>query len=208
MYPTRVGVRSSEEASEGAAEIAHAERRAIEAVLAGDRRAFRFLVERHQRGVYNVVLRLVHSGADAEDLAQQAFLSAFGALGSFHLEARFAPWLYRIAVNLAKDHLKSRRRDEVPTAEPGEEEALFAATLPATDGAVQSNERRRLLERALAGLSYKDREVLVLKDIEEMQYEDLKQVLGRPVTALKIRVLRARARLKKQLERLAGKDAL
>jgi RNA polymerase sigma-70 factor (ECF subfamily) len=208
MYPARVGARSSEVASEGAAEVALKERRAIEAVLAGDRRAFRVLVERHQRGVYNVVLRLVHSAADAEDLAQQAFLSAFGALGSFQLEARFAPWLYRIAVNLAKDHLKSRRRGEVPTAEPGEDDALFTATLPATDGAAQSGERRRLLARALSALSFADREVLVLKDIEELPYDDLQQILRRPVTALKIRVVRARARLRVQLLRLVGKDAL
>src|SRR5258705_12782546 len=98
MYPPRVAERSQEVASAGHTE---ADRRAVEAVLDGDRQAFRPLVERYQRGVYNVIHRLVHSSADAEDLAQQTFVSAFDALGSFKLEARFSSWMYRIAVNLA-----------------------------------------------------------------------------------------------------------
>ncbi len=166
------------------------------------------LVERHQRGVYNVIHRLVNSAADAEDLAQQAFVSAFSALGRFQLDARFSPWLYRIAVNLAKDHLKSRKRGELPSVGDLPSEGLFAGTLPAADAPAVSAERQRLLMRALAALSIEDREVLVLKDIEELPYQEIKQILRRPVTALKIRVLRARARLRVELERLAGKDAL
>ena len=159
-------------------------------------------------GVYNVIYRLVHSAADAEDLAQQAFLSAFDALGRFDLEARFSSWIYRIAVNLAKDHLKSPRRGERPTQEMEPLEALFAGALPATDEPAVSAERQRLLARALGALSLGDREVLVLKDLEELPYEEMRTILRRPITALKIRVVRARARLRAELERLAGKGAL
>ena len=203
MYPTRVADRSQAIALDGA----EADRRCVAAVLAGDRQAFRPLVERHQRGVYNVIYRLVHNPADSEDLAQQAFVSAFDALGSFKLDARFSSWIYRIAVNLAKDHLKSKRRGEVPSAdEPSE--ALFSGHLPSTDEPTVSGERNRLLLSALATLSYKDREVLVLKDLEELPYEEMRTILRRPITALKIRVVRARARLREELERRAGKGAL
>jgi RNA polymerase sigma-70 factor, ECF subfamily len=203
MYPTRVADRSQEVATDGA----EADRRAVSAVLDGDRQAFRPLVERYQRGVYNVIHRLVHSSADAEDLAQQAFVSAFDALGSFKLEARFSSWMYRIAVNLAKDHLKSKRRGEIPTdSEPAE--ALFSGHVPSPEEPAHSAERRRLLAEAMAELSVKDREVLVLKDVEELPYEEMREILGRPITALKIRVVRARARLRAQLEKRAGKGAL
>src|SRR5689334_15845809 len=104
MYPTRVADRSQEVT----VDHVEADRRCVQAVLGGDRQAFRPLVERYQRGVYSVILRLVYSTADAEDLAQQAFVSAFDALGSFKLDARFSSWMYRIAINLAKDHLKSK----------------------------------------------------------------------------------------------------
>src|SRR5438105_2476207 len=155
MYPTRVADRTDEVATDSA----EADRRAVAAVLDGDRQAFRPLVERYQRGVYNVMQRLVHSAADAEDLAQQAFVSAFDALGSFKLEARFSSWMYRIAVNLAKDHLKSKRRGEVPSADEPTE-AIFSGTLPSPEEPAQAAERRRLLGEALAALSFKDREVL------------------------------------------------
>jgi RNA polymerase sigma-70 factor (ECF subfamily) len=206
MYPTRVADRSQDVA---AAELgAQADRRSVIAVLSGDRQAFRSLVERHQRGVYNVIRRLVHNTADAEDLAQQAFVSAFDALGSFRVDARFSSWLYRIAVNLAKDHLKSRRRDEVPTEDSEPAQALFSGSLPSPDEPATSTERNRLLQDALASLTYKDREVLVLKDIEELSYEEMREILHRPITAMKIRVVRARARLKSELVRRAGRGAL
>jgi RNA polymerase sigma-70 factor (ECF subfamily) len=201
MYPARVAPRSLVDDARAD------ERQAIEAVLAGDRKAFRLLVERHQRGVYSVIYRLVHSAPDAEDLAQQAFLAAFDALGRFDLEARFSSWIYRIGVNLAKDHLKSRKRGEQPmTLDPSE--AMFAGQLPNTDQPAVTAERQKLMMEALAALSFKDREVLVLKDLEELSYEEMREILHRPITALKIRVIRARAKLKDELERRAGKGAL
>jgi RNA polymerase sigma-70 factor (ECF subfamily) len=210
MYPTRVVGRTQVAAREtGDAAAGDEERRAIEQVLGGETQAYRMLVERHQRGVHAVIYRLVHNAADADDLAQQAFLAAFDALPRFRLDLKFSSWLYRIAVNLAKDHLKSKKRGELGLPEGIDaREAAFAGTLPDPDSATIAGERARLLERALARLSIADREVLVLKDIEELPYEELRQILGRPVTALKIRVLRARARLKRALDELAGQGAL
>lgn len=209
MYPTRVVGRTPVAARETDEAAGDEERRAIERVLAGETQAYRMLVERHQRGVHAVIYRLVHHAADTDDLAQQAFLAAFDALPRFRLDLKFSSWIYRIAVNLAKDHLKSKKRSEVGLPEGlGAREAAFAGTLPAPDAAAIAGERTRLLERALATLSVADREVLVLKDIEELPYEELRQILGRPVTALKIRVLRARARLKRAIDELAEKEAL
>ncbi len=200
MYPGRILGRTSVEVDEpdALAEGRTVERRAVEAVLAGERAAFRVLVERHQHGVHAVMCRMVHNAADAEDLAQQAFLLAFDALGSFDLEQRFSAWLYRIAINLAKDHLKSKKRTEAPLGDGDGDigEAAFSGRIDATD------------ERALQTLSVDDREILVLKDVEERSFEEIKEITRRPVTALKIRAVRARARLRAALAKLAPREAL
>src|SRR6266498_1778429 len=118
MYPGRTAGRTQSATHElDPSDALAADRRAIEAVLAGERAAFRVLVERHHAGVYGMIFRMVHHGADADDLAQQAFISAFDALGTFKLEQRFSTWIYRIAINLAKDHLKSKKRTEVSLPE-------------------------------------------------------------------------------------------
>lgn len=209
MYPTRVLTRTSVGASADETALAE-ERRAIERVLAGETEAYRVLVERHQRGVFAVMRRMVQSETDADDLSQQAFVAAFDALDRFDQRLRFSSWLYRIAVNLAKDHLKSKKHTEVGLgdATPRAEDAAFAGRVADPDEATGAHERAALLERALAKLPVADREVLILKDIEELPYEELKAILGKPVTALKIRAVRARERLRALLVELAGEDAL
>jgi RNA polymerase sigma-70 factor (ECF subfamily) len=210
MYPGRTLGRTTVEA-DAADELDDAravERRAVEAVLAGERAAFRVLVERHQKGVRALMLRMVHNGADADDLAQQAFVAAFDALGRFDVEQRFSTWIYRIAINLAKDHLKSKKRTEAPLPDGDIGEAAFAGTVAATEDAAAAGQRRVLLKRALGTLSADDREILVLKDVEELSFDEIKKITGKPITALKIRAVRARARLRAAVEKLAERGDL
>lgn len=184
----------------------------IAAIQNGDRAPFRLLVERYHRRVHALVYRLVRNPADADDLAQQAFVNAFDAIDDFRLDMRFSAWLYRIAINLAKDHLKSKKRGEEQLGDSDEgvaaDSALFCGRVPSPDAAPEAAERCRLLHTALESLSGADRTVLVLKDIEELPYEEIRQIVGSPVTALKIRVVRARARLRRALEEQAGEGAL
>jgi RNA polymerase sigma-70 factor (ECF subfamily) len=204
MYPDRALGRTTVETDGADATDARAvERRAIEAVLAGERAAFRILVERYARGLQKMMLRFVHNATDAEDLAQQAFVSAFDALGSFDVEQRFSTWLYRIAINLAKDHRKSKKRTERGLPDDEVSDAAFAGHIAPPDEPAEARQRHELLERALAMLSNEDREIIVLKDLEELPYDEIKEIIGRPVTALKIRAVRARARLRKALEKIA-----
>lgn len=209
MYPDRtlsrttVGTEVADDAN--AHEL---ERRAIEAVLAGERAAFAVLIERHHRGVQAMIYRFVHNAADAEDLAQQTFVSAFDALGRFDVEQRFSTWLYRIAINLAKDHLKSKKRTESPLGDSDVQDGAFSGSVAATDAETVARQRRQLLQRALMTLSVDDREILMLKDVEELPFAEIKQLTGRPVTALKIRAVRARARLRAALAKLAPEGAL
>jgi RNA polymerase sigma-70 factor (ECF subfamily) len=172
--------------------------------LAGDVEAFRPLVQRYQRLAYSVALRMLGSGADAEDIAQQAFVDAFNALERFNGEGRrhaFSTWLLRIAVNRSKDVLKSKRRTEEPLEHDVRGgEAAFAYDPSTPEANVSSGERRARLEKALLKLPTKYREVLVLKDAEDLSYEEIRGILQLPITTLKIRVVRARAMLREIIE--------
>jgi RNA polymerase sigma-70 factor (ECF subfamily) len=181
------------------------ENRLIARCLAGEVEAFRPLVQRYQRLAFSVALRMLGSRADAEDIAQQAFVDAFNALERFRGEGRthaFSTWLLRIAVNRSKDVLKSRRRTEEPLDHdvPGGE-AAFAYDPPTPEAHASSGERRERLEAALLELPTKYREVLILRDAEDLSYEEIRVILQLPLTTLKIRVIRARAMLRDLVER-------
>jgi RNA polymerase sigma-70 factor, ECF subfamily len=185
-----------------------AEQALVERCLLGDPESFRPLVHRYQRVAFSVALRMLGSRADAEDVAQQGFVDAFAALDRFRGEERnnaFCNWLLRIVINRAKDVLKSKKRTEEPLdGDVAGAQAMFAheTTDPETN-ALQGQERRRL-ERALLRVPTKYREILVLKDVEDLSYEEIRAILRLPITTLKIRVVRARAMMRVELEREQG----
>jgi RNA polymerase sigma-70 factor, ECF subfamily len=177
----------------------------VERCVRGEAEAFRPLVSRYQRVTFSIALRMLGSRADAEDVTQQAFVDAFNALDSFRAEGRtraFSTWLLRIAVNRAKDVLKSKKRTEEPLDDevPGTE-AAFAYDPSNPEANASSGERRHHLENALLQVAPKYRTVLILKDIEELSYEEIRAILQLPLTTLKIRVVRARAMLRDLIER-------
>jgi RNA polymerase sigma-70 factor (ECF subfamily) len=181
------------------------EQRLVDRCLAGDVEAFRPLVNRYQRVTFSVALRMLGSRDDAEDVTQQAFVDAFNALEGFHAEGRahaFSTWLLRIAVNRSKDVLKSKRRTEEPLDDEAPvTEAAFAYDPPSPETNASRGERRHHVESALLKVAPKYREVLILKDIEELSYEEIRDILQLPLTTLKIRVVRARAMLREMMER-------
>jgi len=180
------------------------EQRLVARCIAGDVEAFRPLVQRYQRVGFSVAFRMLGSRADAEDVVQQAFVDAFNALDRFRGEGRehaFSTWLLRIVVNRSKDVLKSKKRTEEPLEhEIQGGEAVFAYDPSNPELNVASGERREHLESALLRVPTKYREILILKDVEELSYEEIRSILQLPVTTLKIRVVRARAMLRELVE--------
>lgn len=168
----------------------------IERAMASDATAFRCLVERHQRGVHGLVTRMVPNRAEADDLVQETFARAYCALGQFDPRYRFSTWLYRIALNLCRDHRKSAKRRERPSGVDAES-ILGDHASDQTSHELKPDSDARLvrLRLAIEQLSDKDREVIVLKDLQDLSFEELREITGTPITALKIRALRARARL-------------
>ncbi len=172
----------------------------IRQVIAGEVDRFRVIVERYQGSVRSICLRLVGGRADAEDLMQQTFFNAFCRIDAFDTRRSFAPWLFRIAVNNCKDFLKSHKRRERPsTVDVSASDALYVSV---DDNPEQANQRREVHERltlAVMKLPEKYRLVLVLKDVEGLTYKEIRSILRLPITTLKIRVVRARARLASML---------
>lgn len=186
------------------------DRRLIAECLGGRRDAFGELVTRYQARLYNAALRLVQSPDDAADVVQDAFLNAFQSLHTFKGDAEFFTWLYRIAFNTAIS-LKRKKRPAVSleNCEPGidpddpSEYVKPGATLERT-------EDERQLSLAIARLSAEHREVLLLKDIEGLKYEDIAELLGVPIGTIRSRLHRARLELRDLLvpleERLAERN--
>jgi RNA polymerase sigma-70 factor (ECF subfamily) len=168
--------------------------RLVAAFQRGDESAFDLLVDRHRRRVYNLTCRLV-SPADAEDLAQEAFIAAYRSLRSFRGEASFSTWLYRVAVHVCSHHVRRRR---LAVAELDETEPdLDRSRCP--EGAAMAGELQHEVRRAIAGLPYKLRLAIVLRDLHGLTYEEMAQVLGCPVGTVRSRLHYATQRLEASL---------
>jgi RNA polymerase sigma-70 factor, ECF subfamily len=180
----------------------------VDRCLGGDSASFRPLVQRYQRIAFSVALRMLGGRADAEDVAQQAFVDAYSALERFRGDGRanaFSTWLLRIVINRSKDVLKSKKRTEASLdSEVDTDHAMFAHHPAGPEHVLGQAQQRRTLVVALGQLPPKYREVLVLKDIEELSYEEIRAILRLPVTTLKIRVVRARAMMRTALEALGA----
>lgn len=162
---------------------------------AGDRQAFALLVRRHQERVFRFVLRMLGSRDEAMDLTQDAFLKAWNALPGWRPEARFATWLFQIARNATLDLLRRRQLVEfVPLDADAPGEAAFeprdAAPLP--EERLADQQRIGLLERALAALPAEQREILLLRELEDMSYAEIAATLGINEGTVKSRLARAR----------------
>lgn len=179
------------------------ERLWLEAALRGDREAFGALVSRYAERIFNVAYRLVGEEADAHDLAQDTFVSAFKALSTFRADARFSTWLYRIAVNKCKDWLRTRGRFEQPNEEDDEgayHEGLVSTTTP--ERVLLQHEVADLLHEAIQRVPPLYREAFVLKHVEGVGYEEMSEMLGVNRDALKMRVYKARVQLCRELDEL------
>ena len=183
---------------------------------AGDLAAFAELTRRHERQVYSLASRIVRQEQDAEDVTQEAFLSAMEHLAGFREEARFRTWLLRITTHAALKVLRKRRGlDTVSleaSTEPDAEGAIphpefVADWRQSPEELVHRNETRRLLEEALDRLDGKHRLVFLLRDVEGLSVRETADALGLSEANVKVRLLRARLQLREQLTRFFGDPA-
>jgi RNA polymerase sigma-70 factor (ECF subfamily) len=170
----------------------------VDKARAGDYRAFELLFERHRTLVYRFVYQMVPRRDDAEDIVQEVFVRAFQNLHRYRDEAKFTTWLLRIATNLGTDRARMvQRRQALEQREAaGALEWMTVGDKEDPVGNLQQEELKVVLRNALLALPDHHRNVIVMRDIEEMEYPDIAQTLGCSVGGAKLRVLRARRALR------------
>lgn len=171
--------------------------------LKQDHEAFGQLIDRHAAKIVNLAYRMVGNRVEAEDLAQEAFLTAFKALSTFRADSKFSTWLYRIATNKCKDWLRVKRPGM------GQQDVDIDETLDIHIAEEQTPERllsqqqvAQALEQAIQRLPLLYREAFVLKHIEGMSYEEMEAILGVNSDTLKMRVYKGRLQLSRDLAAL------
>jgi RNA polymerase sigma-70 factor (ECF subfamily) len=167
----------------------------VAAAIAGDPGAFDAIVERHRRAVYQLCYRFVGNHEDASDLAQDVFLRAYRGLHKFRGGSSLATWLYRIGVNVCLNRLSVKA---VPTEPIDEQQPVDHRYEPATERLVRA-ERARRVRAAIAQLPRKQRATLILRVYHEMPHQEIAQVLGSSVGAVKANFCHALSNLKKLL---------
>ena len=187
--------------------FSHAEEDALVIALSqGAEDAYEILIQRYQQPVYSLVCRLMNDPGDAPDIVQEVFLKVFRNVGSFRGSSSLKTWIYRIAVNEAYNHRRwfcRHQRQEVALAsEDGTPNYAGGMTDPGRSPFEQAadHETRALVEQALEKLNPKFRAAVVLRDIEDLSYEDIATVLDVSLGTVKSRIMRGREALRRILE--------
>jgi RNA polymerase sigma-70 factor (ECF subfamily) len=180
--------------------------------LQGQTEAFGQLVVRYQDRLYNMLTHLLGSREDAREVAQEAFVSAFQKLHTFGGRSAFYSWLFRIATNLAVS--RRRKKTRVPASidairDHSGDEPIDRRTDNRPDYPLEVTERQAAVRAALAELPEEFRTVLILKEMEDLKYEEIAEMVGCPVGTVRSRIHRARLELRARLSRLieAGNEA-
>jgi RNA polymerase sigma-70 factor (ECF subfamily) len=170
--------------------------------LRGDSTAYNGLVRRYQRQVYSLAYRMTGNAEDASDLAQETFVRAYTALGSFRQDASFLTWLYKITSNLCIDQLRSRKAKSTHSLDvelsEGREPAETCRSLAPEDSAVRGAVQE-IVQRAVLNLPEKYRLVVVMRHLQDMSVDEIARILDLPTGTVKTHLFRAREMLRERL---------
>lgn len=172
----------------------------IQSVLDGEVNAFETLVKEYEKNVYNLALRMTGNSEDAADMSQEAFIKAYNSLSSFRGDSKFSVWLYRIVSNVCLDYLRSRTRKPTVSLstenDDGEEVELdIADESQSPELLLDRSLTRDAVRRGLAALPPDHREILLLREIQGLSYEEIAAALGLEAGTVKSRIFRARKKL-------------
>ncbi|GAB6157919.1 sigma-70 family RNA polymerase sigma factor [Desulfotomaculum varum] len=176
----------------------------VERSKKGDREAFEHLVQLYENKVYTIAYRLMGNHADAADLAQEAFIKIYQALPNFRGDSSFSTWIYHITVNVCRDELRKRQRrptvslDE-PAADGNNNTYEIRSVAPGPEEMLDRSETQAMIQQCLNALSDDYRTILVMREIQELSYEEIADILGCSLGTVKSRLSRARQALKEKI---------
>jgi RNA polymerase sigma-70 factor (ECF subfamily) len=184
----------------------------VERAQRGDKRAFELLVTKYQRKLGRLLSRMVRDPAEVEDVTQEAFIKAYRALPSFRGDSAFYTWLYRIAINTAKNYLVAMGRRAPTTTEFDHEEAenfeeaeaLRDSSTP--EGELHGKQIAATVNRAMEALPDDLRTAITLREIEGLSYEEIANLMNCPIGTVRSRIFRAREAIAAELRPLLGTD--
>lgn len=176
---------------------------------AGDQLAFELLLRKYQHKVLKLIMRYVRDMDEAMDLTQETFIKAWKALGSFRGDSAFYTWIYRIAVNTAKNHLVSTKRQPYTVDLDADETEQYAGepgltTRDTPEDELLSDELHQVVMQAIADLPDDLRTAITLRELEGLSYEEIAEVMGCPIGTVRSRIFRAREAIDKRLQPLIG----
>jgi RNA polymerase sigma-70 factor (ECF subfamily) len=178
-------------------------------VQRGDKKAFDLLVLKYQNRIIQLINRYIRDHSEAQDVAQETFIKAYRAIGSFRGDSAFYTWIYRIAINTAKNHLAARSRRptddeiEVEVAEQFEgESSLRDQETP--EGILLSEELGQTIQLALEELPVELRTAITLREMDGLSYDEIAEVMECPVGTVRSRIFRAREAIDKKIRSLNG----
>jgi RNA polymerase sigma-70 factor (ECF subfamily) len=176
----------------------------LERCRQGDELAWERVVRQHQARLHGLVLHYVGDVEDAQDVTQDVFVRIYRNLDACTEEKHFVPWTIRIARNACIDHLRRRKARPPARDVPAEEMVGLASKTPRPDEVLHSNSQRRLVHLALEQLSELSREIILLKDIQDLSLEEIATMLDVPIGTVKSRSNRARIELARKVLALSG----
>jgi RNA polymerase sigma-70 factor (ECF subfamily) len=178
----------------------------VERVQQGDKAAFNLLIVKYQRKIFRLLSRLIRDQAEIEDVAQEAFIKAYRALPNFRGESAFYTWLYRIAINTAKNHLVSQgRRAPTSTAADIDDAETFddgdhLRDLNTPDSMLVTKQVAEAVNRAIDQLPEDLRTAIVLRELEGLSYEEIAESMQCPIGTVRSRIFRAREAIAVELK--------
>jgi len=188
------------------AQAPEAETALLAALRAAEEDAYETLIQRFEQPVFNIVSRVMDDPGDAADVVQEVFLKIFRNIGAFRGDSSLKTWIYRIAVNEARNHRRwfsRHRRREVGLEAELEDTQSYGDSLPDPGRSpfetAMDHETQALIEEALAKVSPSFRAALVLREIEDLSYDEIAEILGISLGTVKSRILRGREALRKHL---------
>lgn len=175
------------------------ESRTIERVLGGDSNAFESLMRIHQDRLFHSIRQMVGDYQEAEDIAQDSFLNAFRKLSQFRGDSSFYTWLFRITVNVIQSRRRKRKVPIRPSVDGNQRELDALGKLQPVDARLLAADQTQFLQSALQSIADEYREILVLREIEDFDYETIASMLEIPVGTVRSRLHRARVALQQKL---------